>query len=115
MKINIKYYLLVLMLLMMMPGTVWAHHVTEKTPDAIAAMEYRIKLEISPADVETRNKLAAILYKQGKLEEASDEYMKVVGKDPDNFDANEGIGMIMKELKRLKKLKVDEKKIGDSK
>ena len=89
-----KKYTLILLISLLMTGLAYAHHVTESTPPAIAVTQYRIKLDIHPNDVETRNKLAAVLLKQGKLAEASTEFEEVLRASPGNYDAHVGIGSI---------------------
>jgi len=87
-------YTLILLICLFLTGSAYAHHVTESTPPAIAVTEYKIKLDIHPEDVETRNKLANIFLKQDKLAEASTEFLEVLRTSPDDYDAHVGIGSI---------------------
>ncbi len=97
-----KKYAFTLLSCLLLAGFVHAHHVTENTPPAISVTEYRIKLDIHPNDVETRNKLANVLLKQGKLAEASEEFGAVLRRSPDNYDALVGIGSISMQQGRYK-------------
>jgi tetratricopeptide (TPR) repeat protein len=71
-----------------------AHVDHGNTPDAIAAMEYRILLEFEPDNIEARNKLAMVLYRLDKLDEALLELQRVLELAPDNFDALETLGLV---------------------
>jgi tetratricopeptide (TPR) repeat protein len=70
-------------------------HVTQgNMPDAIADMEYRILLEFQPDNIEARNKLAMVLYRLDKLDEALAELQRVLELEPDNFDALDTLGLV---------------------
>lgn len=63
-------------------------------PDAIAEMEYRILLEYQPDNIEARNKLAMVLYRLDKLDEALVELQRVLQLDPNNFNALDTLGLV---------------------
>jgi len=63
-------------------------------PDAIAEMEYRILLEYQPDNIEARNKLAMVLYRLDKLDEALVELQRVLELEPNNFDALDTLGLV---------------------
>jgi len=47
-------------------------HVTQgNMPEAVVEMEYRILLEFQPDNIKVRNKLAMVLYRLDKLDEAN--------------------------------------------
>jgi tetratricopeptide (TPR) repeat protein len=70
-------------------------HVTEKNmPDAIAEVEYRILLEFQPENIEVRNKLAMVLYRLDKLDDAVTELQRVLDMEPDNFEALDTLGLV---------------------
>jgi Flp pilus assembly protein TadD len=71
-----------------------AHPETGILPDAIAEMEYRIVLDITPNDVNTRNKLGIVLYRKNKLQEAEREFAEVLRLAPADFDAHDGMGLV---------------------
>ena len=63
-------------------------------PDAIAEMEYRILLEYQPDNIEARNKLAMVLYRLDKLDEALVELQRVLELEPNNFNALDTLGLV---------------------
>jgi tetratricopeptide (TPR) repeat protein len=63
-------------------------------PDSVAETEYRIFLEFKPNDIEVLNKLGMVYYRLGKLPKAVREFSKVLKKDPDNYDALDGMGLV---------------------
>jgi len=71
-----------------------AHVTQDNMPDAVAEMEYRILLEFQPDNIETRNKLAMVLYRLGKLDEANIELQRVLELEPDNFNALDSLGLV---------------------
>ena len=93
--IKTKYGLWVFVLFISLSGIVYAHHITDSTPDAITEMEYRIKLDLNPDDVETRYKFGTVLYRLGKMDEAMEQYQEVLKNSPRHFHSYEGIGLIM--------------------
>ncbi|MBT1072966.1 tetratricopeptide repeat protein [Pelotalea chapellei] len=82
------------------PSLVLAHPETGLLPDAIAETEYRIVLEINPKDIQTRTKLAMVLYRKNKLKDAERELVETLKVAPRNFDAHDVMGLIrLKEKK----------------
>ncbi|MBI5142630.1 MAG: hypothetical protein HZA20_10670 [Nitrospirae bacterium] len=77
-----------------------AHPEDESLPDSAAVMEYQIVLSLTPDDCMTRNKLAAVYARMGKLDAAENEYRKVLAKDAANADAKEGLRLTS--MKRVK-------------
>jgi Flp pilus assembly protein TadD len=71
-----------------------AHVAQGNMPDAIADMEYRILLEFQPDNIEARNKLAMVLYRLDKLDEAIVELQRVLEVEPNNFDALDTLGVV---------------------
>ena len=57
--------------------------------------QYKTTLWMNPDDLETRNKLAMAFYLTNKLEEAEEELMYVLRKDPQDFDALDGLGVVL--------------------
>jgi tetratricopeptide (TPR) repeat protein len=95
-----KIRLIILAIIMIIPGTVYAHPESGFLPDAIAEMEYKIVLEITPADIETRNKLGIVLYRKNKLNEAQKAFSEVLKTVPGNFDAHDGMGLVKTKEKK---------------
>ena len=63
-------------------------------PDGVAEIEYRILLEFQPDNIEVLNKLAMVLYRLDKLDEALVEVQHVLELDPNNFDALDTLGLV---------------------
>jgi tetratricopeptide (TPR) repeat protein len=79
---------------------VLAHVEKGAMPDSVAEMEYRILLEFTPQDTATRSLLGMALLRQGKLAEAENEFLLVLQNDAKNFDALDGLGMVLFKQKR---------------
>ena len=71
-----------------------AHVAHDNMPDAIAEIEYRILLEYQPDNIEARNKLAMVLYRLDKLDEALVELQRVLELEPNNFNALDTLGLV---------------------
>jgi Flp pilus assembly protein TadD len=90
----------ILLFSFLLPGFAQAHPETGLLPDAIAELEYRIVLDITPNDIMTRNKLGIVLYRKNKLAEAGREFAEVLRIAPRDFDAHDGMGLVkLKERK----------------
>jgi len=95
---KIKIFILIVMLLI--PASGFAHPESGFLPDAIAEMEYKIVLDINPKDIDTRNKLGIVLYRKNKLKEAEKEFSKVLEVSPRDFDAHDGMGLVKNKQKK---------------
>lgn len=78
----------------------FGHIDSDSMPDAVAEMEYRILLEFKPEDTVSRNKLAMVLYRLNKLEEAKAELATVLTASPQDFNALDLMGIIALKQKR---------------
>jgi len=76
-------------------ASAWAHSDHTKAPTAVQIINYQKTLWMDPDDLETRNKLAMAFYRSNKLEEAEEEFMYVLRKDPKNYDALDGYGVLL--------------------
>lgn len=83
-------------------ASAWGHTEIEGLPDAVAVMSYKQILYLNPDDLETRNKLAMALYRTNKIEEAKKELEYVLKRDPGNFDALDGFGIVLIREKKYK-------------
>lgn len=92
--------LLALLLLTMSAGEAAAHGDISKLPDSVQIMQYQMLLYMSPDDAETKNSLAMAYVRTGKLPEAAAELAGVLQKDPHNFDALDGMGIILLRQKK---------------
>jgi len=81
-------------LMLLLPAWALAHPETGFLPDAIAETQYRMVLEINPADTETRNRLGIVLYRKNRLKEAEVQFLEVLEIAPQDFDAHDGLGLV---------------------
>ncbi len=88
--------------ILLLQGSIACAHIEKgQMPDALAIMEYRILLEFEPENHEVRNMLGMALYRQGKLDEAEQEFNSVLTLDPKNFDAIDALGLIKMQQGKL--------------
>jgi tetratricopeptide (TPR) repeat protein len=81
-------------------GWAWAHGDISKLPNSVQIMQYRLLLYMSPDDPDPRNKLAMALYRTNQLEEAEKELRYVLKRDSLNFDALDGLGVVLIKMDR---------------
>lgn len=81
-------------------GLARAHGDISKLPDSVQIMQYELLLYMSPDDLVSRNKLAMALYRANKLEKAEKELKYVLEKDSVNFDALDGLGIVLTKVAR---------------
>jgi tetratricopeptide (TPR) repeat protein len=75
-------------------GGALAHVSSDDMPDSVAEVEYAIFLEFRPDDPVVRNKLGMVYFRLNKLEEAVREFGRVLQRDPKNYDALDGMGLV---------------------
>jgi tetratricopeptide (TPR) repeat protein len=106
---NMKKSALAIVFCLVWTGFAWGHGDISKLPSSVQIMQYRLALYMSPDDLATRNKLAMALYRTNQLEEAEQELKHVLETDPVNFDALDGLGIVLIKMDRddeaLEKLK----------
>jgi tetratricopeptide (TPR) repeat protein len=81
-------------------GNAWAHGDISKLPNSVQIMQYRLLLYMSPEDPGPRNELAMALYRTNQLEEAEKELRYILEKDSRNFDALDGLGIVLLKMGR---------------
>ena len=86
---------LTLILVLIWAGGAWAHMETDDLPDSVAIMQYRLLLYMNPDDTGPRNSLAMALYRTNELDEAEKELRHILEQDPLNFDALDGLGIVL--------------------
>jgi tetratricopeptide (TPR) repeat protein len=86
--------LFMLMMFLFSANDLQAHVAHDNMPDAIAEIEYRILLDFQPDNIEYRNKLAMVLYRLNKPDEALIELQRVLELEPNNFDALDTLGLV---------------------
>jgi len=91
---TLRSLLFLLALFIFSANDLQAHVAHDNMPDAIAEIEYRILLDFQPDNIEIRNKLAMVLYRLDKLEEALVELQLVLELEPNNFDALDTLGLV---------------------
>jgi Flp pilus assembly protein TadD len=86
--------IIIIIFIMVLPAPVLAHPETGFLPDAIAETEYKMVVQINPADIATRNKLGIVLYRKNKLKEAEEQFFEILKIAPRDFDAHDGMGLV---------------------
>ncbi|OEU46355.1 MAG: hypothetical protein BA872_06745 [Desulfobacterales bacterium C00003060] len=97
-----KKLLLTLILCLVWTGHTWGHGDRSELPNAAQIMQYRLLLYMTPDDPAPRNGLAMALYRTNKLEEAEGELRYILERDPLNFDALDGLGIVLIRMERYK-------------
>ena len=81
-------------------GWAWAHGDISELPNAAQIMQYRLLLYMNPDDPAPRNRLAMALYRTNELEKAEEELRYILGRDSQNFDALDGLGIVLIKMGR---------------
>ncbi len=81
-------------------GLTWAHGDISKLPNSVQIMQYRLLLYMNPDDPVARNDLAMALYRTNQSDEAEKELRYLLEKEPENFDALDGLGVVLIKKKR---------------
>jgi len=89
-----------LFMLAMSAGSAAAHGDISGLPDSVQIMQYQMLLYMSPDDAETKNSLAMAYFRTGKLAEAAAELEGVLKNEPHNFDALDGMGVVLLRQKK---------------
>ncbi len=98
---KMKKLLLTLLILLLSAGSAAAHGGISKLPDSVQIMQYKMLLYMDANDPETKNKLAMAYFRTDELNKAVEQLEAVLKKDPNNFDALDGMGIVlMKQKKR---------------
>lgn len=81
-------------------GFAWAHGSVSNLPNSVQIEQYKLKVWLKPDDLGTRNKLAMAFYRSNQLEEAEKELRYILGKDSANFDALDGLGIVLMKMEK---------------
>lgn len=84
----------IFVLIWLWSGNALAHVSADSMPDSVAEVEYSIYLEFKPNDLKVRNKLGMVYYRLGKIAEAEKQFSMILKKEPDNYDALDGMGLV---------------------
>jgi tetratricopeptide (TPR) repeat protein len=76
----------------------WAHGDISTLPNSVQIMQYRLLLYIDPDDPKPRNALAMALFRTNELTEAQKELRYILDRDPANFDALDGLGIVLTKM-----------------
>ena len=79
-------------------GGAWAHGDISSLPNSVQILQYKLLLHMSPEDPDLRNKLAMAFYRKSQLEEAEKELRHVIERDAANFDALDGLGIVLTKM-----------------
>ncbi len=93
---------LLLFVCLLWTNVAWGHGNISKLPSSVQVMQYKMKLYMNKNDLNARNGLAMALYRTGKLDKAVEELTTVLKADPQNFDATDGMGVILIKKEKYK-------------
>ena len=91
----IKRAFLTLIVCFLWIGCSWGHGDISKLPNSVQIMQYRLNVYINPDDLKARNGLAMALYRTNQLADAEKELREVLERDPLDFDALDGLGIVL--------------------
>lgn len=89
-----------LLLLAVSAGSAAAHGGISKLPDSVQIMQYKMLLYMDENDAETRNNLAMAYFRTNELTEAAQQLEAVLRNDANNFDALDGMGIVLLRQKK---------------
>ena len=95
-----KKILIIFAMFMALAATVHAHGNISKLPDSVQILQYQMKLYMNVDDFDSRNNLAMAYFRTGRLEEARKELVYIIDKDAVNFDALDGMGIVLFKMGR---------------
>jgi Flp pilus assembly protein TadD len=99
-KEKVKKLSLILVICLVWVELACAHGDISKLPDSVQIMQYRLLIYMDPDDLTSRNNLAIALFRTNELEEAEKELRYIVEKDSQNFDAQDGLGIVLIKAER---------------
>jgi tetratricopeptide (TPR) repeat protein len=89
-----------LFILLLSAGSVAAHGGISKLPDSVQIMQYKMLLYMDADDAETRNNLAMAYFRKNDPSEAAKQLETILLKDANNFDALDGMGIVLLRQKK---------------
>jgi tetratricopeptide (TPR) repeat protein len=95
---TMKRLSLAFILCLVWAGGAWAHGDISSLPNSVQILQYKLLLHMSPEDPDLRNKLAMAFYRKGQLEEAEKELIYALKIDTANFDALDGLGIVLTKM-----------------
>ncbi len=91
---------LTLLILLVSVSSATAHGGISKLPDSVQIMQYKMLLYMDSEDVATRNNLAMAYFRTNGLTEAAQHLKEVLKLDANNFDALDGMGIVLLRQKK---------------
>jgi tetratricopeptide (TPR) repeat protein len=85
---------LALIMVVLMAGSAAAHGNISKLPFSVQILQYKMKLYMNEDDPDTINNLAMAYFYSGDTANAKGQLELILEKDPHNFNALDGMGMI---------------------
>ncbi len=86
---------LALTVVLLMSGSAAAHGNISKLPDSVQILQYKMKLYMNADDADTKNSLAMAYFRTNQLDEAKNELSSILEKDANNFNALDGMGLVL--------------------
>lgn len=84
-----------LSLVLLSHGMARAHGDISALPDSVQILQYKMVLYTDSEDLATKNLLAMAYFRTKALDEASVLLDEIIAKDPNNFDAMDGRGIVL--------------------
>ncbi len=94
-RLSANLFILCLFTTSAIPGDALAHGNISNLPAPVQIMQYRLLIYMNPDDLVSRNKMAMVLLRTNKLEEARAQLDYILQKDSKNFDALDGLGILL--------------------
>lgn len=91
---------LTLLALLISAGSAAAHGGISKLPDSVQIMQYKMLLYMDAEDAAIRNNLAMAYFRTNELTEAARQLEEVLKADVNNFDALDGMGIVLLRQKK---------------
>jgi tetratricopeptide (TPR) repeat protein len=89
-----------LFILLVSVSSAAAHGGISKLPDSVQIMQYKMLLYMDSDDIATRNNLAMAYFRSNELTEATQQLQEVLKLDANNFDALDGMGIVLLRQKK---------------
>ena len=87
--------LVALSIVLLLAGSAAAHGNISKLPDSVQILQYKMQLYMNADDADTQNNLAMAYFRTNQLDDAIAELESILEKDPNNFDALDGMGIVL--------------------
>jgi tetratricopeptide (TPR) repeat protein len=81
-------------------GWARAHGDVLNLPYSVQIVQYKLVLYMNPDNLSARNRLAMVLYRTNQLEDAEKELRYILERDSNDFDALDGLGIVLIKMER---------------